>query len=36
MKRDFVKLDKQACREVLQTYQSNRAAGANGRGPNVR
>ena len=28
MKRDFVKLDKQACRQVLQTYQSNRSAGA--------
>ncbi len=36
MKRDFVKLDKQACREVLQTYQSNRSAAANRHPPKPR
>jgi uncharacterized protein (DUF2336 family) len=36
LKRDFVKLDQQACRGVVQTYQSLRSAGAARRAPDFR
>jgi hypothetical protein len=36
LKRDFVKLDQQACRGVVQTYHSLRSAGAARRAPDFR